>query len=56
MTPLVIDSAIDPKTIDPCYQKITIEFDTEAIRSDLSGGIEVPFAKFGEVGTHLRLK
>lgn len=55
LRPIIVDKT-DPMTVDPCYRKVTVEFDNDAIRADLEAGIEVPFARFGEVGSHLRVK
>ena len=53
--PLIIDE-VDPTTVDECYRLVTVKIDQEAVRADLEAGVEVPFARIGEVGTHLRIR
>lgn len=45
---------IDPKTIEPRFTRPSVN--TEAVRSALEGGEELPFAKLGERGSHVRVK
>ena len=54
--PIVIADGIDATKVAEKYRKVTIDIDMEAVRADLAAGIEVPFAQYGEVGTHLRIK
>ena len=54
--PILITPGTDPKDIDSTYVVVNLEIDTEAVRADLEAGVDVPFARFGEVGTHLRVK
>jgi hypothetical protein len=53
--PLII-ADIDPTLVPVKYQKVTVTLDNDAIRADLDGGISLPFARFGEVGSHLRIR
>ena len=54
--PLEIDPDVDPNTVNGKYQRVVVTLDTEAIRADLEAGVEIPFARIGEVGTHLRIR
>jgi len=45
---------LDPATIDSQFRKLAVN--TEAVRAALEGGEELPFAKLGERGKHIRLK
>ncbi len=56
-TPLVIDPAWNPEDAPIRYRKITYSFDTATIRQDLeTGTFALPFASFGEKGSHLRIR
>lgn len=47
---------IDATTIPAEYQVVKVTPNTEAIREALKAGTELDFAKFGVVGTHLRIR
>lgn len=55
--PLVIDPA-EPHGNHPLYAvaKTLWAWDTDAIRADLAAGKDLPFARQGERGTHLRIR
>lgn len=53
--PLVMADGIDPDAVPREYQKVRIEFDTDAIRRVLEDGDELSFASLGSRGTHLRV-
>jgi hypothetical protein len=53
--PLII-ADIDPSLVPVKYQKVTVTLDNDAIRADLDGGMSLPFARFGEVGFHLKIR
>lgn len=55
-TPVLIAPEVDPSTVDPAYQVVTVSIDSDAVRSDLEAGKTVPFATLGERGSHLRIK
>lgn len=54
--PLVIDENTKPEAAPECFQKVTVDFDQDAIRAALESGEELDFARLGERGTHLRVK
>jgi hypothetical protein len=54
-TPIEMDE-VDPEGVDIRYRKLTVSIDTEAVRRDLESGAEVPFARLGARGSHLRIK
>jgi hypothetical protein len=54
--PLTIADGIDPVQVDPSYQRIKVEFDTEKIRSSLEAGDDVGFARLEPRGNHLRIR
>lgn len=49
--PLVIDGEVPEK-----YCKVTIEPDRQKIMSELGKGTALPFARWGERGTHLQIR
>ncbi len=55
-TPLVTDPAIDPASIPDDLAKVTRTFDRDKVIEALKGGRGIPFARFGERGTHLRIR
>lgn len=54
--PLVIDENTKPEAAPERFQKVTVDFDQDAIRAALESGEELDFARLGERGTHLRVK
>lgn len=56
--PLVIDPAVKPEDLPREYQRITVGYDTEAIRDALEDGLEFPktFARLKPRGNHLRVR
>jgi Siphovirus Gp157 len=54
--PIILDPDITPEDLDDVYQKVTVTVHMEAVREAIESGIEVPFAKLGDRGTHLRIK
>lgn len=54
--PLILDPDVSPTQLPEQYQKVTVEVNTTAIREALKQGEEIPFARFGEPGTHVRIK
>lgn len=52
--PLIVDP--DLAEIPEPFQKITVSLDNEKVRAELAAGNELPFAKLGERGQHLRIK
>lgn len=52
--PLIVDEATVPKEYKT--QVIETVIDNDSIRNDLEAGTKLDFAKFGERGTHLRIK
>jgi len=51
--PVVVDESADLPTE---YARVTVTPDVDAIRKALVAGKELPFARLGERGTHLRVK
>jgi hypothetical protein len=54
--PLELAADLDPKALPVEYQKVEVSPDSEAIRTALEAGQALDFAKFGVVGTHLRIR
>lgn len=55
LVPLEIDPDVDPAALPEEYQKVTISVDNEKVRAALAT-TELPFAKLGERGQHVRIK
>jgi hypothetical protein len=53
--PLIM-SEVDPLTLVPEFQKVTVDVDREAVRAALESGTELDFARIGEPSTHLRIR
>jgi hypothetical protein len=53
--PLDLAPDLDPKALPVEYQKVEVSANTETIRAALEAGTDLEFAKFGTVGTHLRI-
>ena len=53
--PLIMGE-VDPLTLTPEFQKVTVDVDREAVRAALESGTELDFARIGEPGTHLRIR
>lgn len=47
--------AIDPATLPEQFVRVRREIDSEAVRDALDRGETLPFARFAERGTHLRI-
>jgi hypothetical protein len=57
LTPLEIDPSTTPaRWKDSQYVQATYEWDTKAIREALDNGVDLPFARYGERGQHVRIK
>lgn len=56
LVPLIVDDALDPSTLPPALQKVTVSLNNEAARAELEAGKTLAFAKLGERGQHLRIK
>ena len=54
--PLVVDPNIATTDLPEKYQKVSIEANTTTIREDLKAGVELPFARLGDAGKHIRIK
>ena len=54
--PLIIDETVTPETVDATYVVTQLSFDKTAIAADLEAGENIPWAKFGERGQHVRVK
>ena len=54
--PLVVDPEINPTQLPEQYQKVSVEVNTTAIREALKQGEELPFARLGDAGYHIRIK
>ena len=54
LVPLLVDD-VDPATLPTEFQKITVSVDNEKVREALAT-TELPFAKLGERGQHVRIK
>lgn len=55
LAPLLVDD-IDPADLPQWAQRVRIEVDTIAVRNSIEAGETVPFARFGERGTQLRIR
>lgn len=57
-TPLIWEDGVSPESAPKEFVKeiISYKFDTKAIQDALKNGVELPFVKEGERGTHLRIK
>lgn len=54
--PLIVDPDISPTQLPEQFQKVSVEVNTTAIREALKQGEELPFARLGESGHHIRIK
>ncbi len=54
--PLVIDQSVMVSRIPERFQKVSVDFDKEAIREALERGEHLNFAQLGERGTSIRIK
>ena len=54
--PLILDRDLDLDELPPKLVKTTREADKQAIRQVLATGQELPFARLGDRGKHLRIK
>lgn len=54
--PLVIDQSVLVSRIPERFQKVSVDFDTAAIRDALERGERLNFAQLGERGTSMRIK
>lgn len=55
-TPLIIKPGISPGQLPQRFQTVSIEPNTDAIRTALEAGEDLDFATLGERGTSLRIK
>lgn len=53
--PLEMDTTVDPRTVDPRFQKVILTLDNENIRKALVAGEKLEFASIKPRGTHLRI-
>lgn len=53
--PLILDT-VDVTKIDPAFTITKVELDKEKVREWLADGLNLPFAKLGERGKHLRIR
>jgi hypothetical protein len=56
LCPLQVDAALNPAAIDAKFQKVTIELNSDAVRTALDAGEKLAFARLGLRGTSLRIK
>jgi hypothetical protein len=54
LAPLEIESDTKAEDLPKRYQKVTYDYDLQAIREDLEAGRPLPFARIGERGVHVR--
>lgn len=54
--PLILDAGVSPETVPAEFTKTVVSIDNGKIKDALNEGKEVPFAKFGERVTHLRIR
>lgn len=54
--PVVFEEVINPEYIEPRFRLVRTEIDREAVRAALEAGEQLPFAKLGERGFHMRIK
>lgn len=54
--PLEIDEDVLPEDVPGMYTRQKVEFNNACIRDVLEQGVELPFARLGEQGTHLRIR
>ena len=53
--PLIIDGDRRATDVEPRFLKMVSSIDTELVRASLEAGEELPFARLGERGQHLRV-
>lgn len=56
VVPLILAPDLDPESLPAQFKKIITTPDNEAIRTSLEAKEELPFAKLGERGQHVRIK
>ena len=54
--PLDLDADIRPEDLAERFRRVKVDVDTEAVRAALEAGEEIPFARFGTRGNHLRIR
>lgn len=54
--PLLIDEGICPEDMPEVWQKVTVDFDRDAIRQALEAGAKISCARLAERGRSLRIK
>lgn len=54
--PVFIDDGVKATEMPEEFQRVTVDFDREAIYKALADGKEVPHSQLGEAGTHLRIR
>ncbi len=56
LLPLELAPTIDPNKLAPAFQRVKVDVDTDAVRAVLEAGQELPFAKLGARGRHVRIR
>jgi len=56
LLPLILPDPLDPAAIPDEFAIVRRDPDREAIRRALADGVELPFARLGEQGVHLRVR
>lgn len=54
--PLILKEGLSPTKLPECFQKVTVDYDTTAIRSALERGEALEWAVLGERGSNIRIK
>ncbi len=54
-SPLTILPGTDPGTIEPSFQRVRVEINTDRVRECLENGVEIAFARLEPRGTHIRV-
>ena len=54
--PIIYNEAFKPDNAPKEFQKVSYSYDGEKVRQALESGEQLPFARFGERGTHLTIK
>lgn len=55
LTPLIVDEDLDLNKIHGSYVLIKRELNTAEVRASLTAGDDVPFARLGDRGSHVRI-
>ncbi len=54
-SPLTILPGTDPAELPPGYQRVKVDFNTDAIRYAIENGVDLTFARLEPRGTHIRV-